>query len=65
VDNSETTLATTSHGRTLNPPCLWEIPEDQESAFQLFKEQSSRNPRYARLSGARLRKAFWALKTPE
>jgi len=64
-DASETTLETTSHGRDLNPPCNWAIPEDLESEFQLFKELSLRDPRYARSSGRGLRQSFWALRSDE
>lgn len=64
-EKSETTLETTSHGRDLNPPCDWEIPVELESEWLLFKERSSRDPRYKRLSGEKLRGAFWSLRDEE
>lgn len=64
-ENSETSLEKTSHGRDLNPPCDWEIPVELESEWLLFKERSSRDPRYKLLRGEKLRGAFWSLRDKE
>ncbi len=58
---SLTPMEKTCHGRNLNPPCGWAIPENLEQEWQQFKEWSSQIPHLKNLEGTEARMAFWDL----